>query len=157
APDPIVVTGRDGPRLVTETSNGRVAAYALSKAGPPSLLWERPGRGMGVGHSSDGGLAAGDLDGDGQPEVLYATQDLPTGSAALVAADLQGRERWRHVFPGYDDARPQWNWGGLTLWTPAHLTDPRRLDVYVNTRRSTMHSDVSVALDGRTGAELWTG
>lgn len=157
APDPIVVTGRNGARLVTETSNGRIAAYALSKASPPALLWERPGRGMGVGRPPDGGLAAGDLNGEGQPEILFAAQDPQTGSAALVAADLEGREQWRHVFPGYDDERPQWNWGGLTLWTPAHLTDPRRLDVYVNTRRSTMHSDASVALDGRTGAELWSG
>jgi len=157
APHPIAVTGPDGGRLILETSNGRVAAYRLAKAGPPALLWERPGRGMGLGNAPGGALAAGDLDGDGQPEVLFATQDPPTGAAALVAADLEGRERWRHVFPGYDDERPLWNFGGLTLWTPAHLTDPRRMDVYVNTRHSTMHSDISVVLDGRTGKPIWTG
>lgn len=157
APSPIVVTGRDGTRLVTETSNGRIAAYRLGGAGTPALLWERPGRGMGSGRPNEGGLSAGDLDGDGQPEVLYGTQDPTTGSAALVAAELNGRERWRHAFTGYDDERPKWNFGGLTFWTPAHLTDPTRMDVYVNTRRSSMHSDASYALNGRTGARIWQG
>ena len=89
--------------------------------------------------------------------ILAAGQDPKTGAASLAALDLTGHELWRHVFPGYDSDRPPWNLGGLTLWTPAHLTDPHRLDVYVNTRRSTMHSDVSFALDGRTGAQIWTG
>jgi len=112
---------------------------------------------MSTGSGRPGGLAAGDLDGDGRPEVLLAEEDARTGAAALVAVGLDGRTRWRHTFPGFDRGRPQWNWGGLTLWAPAHLTSKDRMDLYVMLRRSTMHSDVSYALDGRTGAVLWFG
>jgi hypothetical protein len=158
APAPIVVSSRGRPYLITENSNDRVAAYALSpERKSPKLLWQRPGRGMADGSGVTSGLAAGDIEGRGEPAVVFAEQDPKTGAAALVATDLSGHDLWRHVFAGYDSDRPLWNLGGLTFWTLAHLTDPRRLDVYVNTRRSTMHSDVSFALDGRTGAQLWTG
>ena len=156
APMPIVIKAGGACYLVTETSSDQVAAYRLG-AGPPARHWQRRGRGMATGSGPAGGLAAGDLDGDGAPEVLLAEQDAATGAAALVAVDLAGEVRWRHVFPGYDSDRPRWNWGGLTLWTPAHLASPGRLDVYVNLRRSTMHSDLSVALDGRNGREMWSG
>src|SRR5262249_52515648 len=142
-PAPLVVTSEGRRYLVTETSNGRIAAYALSRnRGRPSLIWERAGRGMATGSGIVSGLAAGDVDGDGRPEIVFSEQDPTTGAAALAAVGMDGRERWRHVFAGYDSDRPIWNFGGLTLWTLVHLTDPRRLDVYVNTRQSTMHSDV---------------
>lgn len=157
-PAPLVVTSRGQRYLVTENSSDRVAVYALpTDVGVPKHLWERAGRGMTDGSGVFSGLAAGDLDGDGQAELVFAEQAPETGAAALVAVRMDGRELWRHEFSGYDSDRPIWNFGGLTLWTLAHLTDPKRLDVYVNTRQSTMHSDVSFALDGRTGARLWIG
>ncbi|HZO89861.1 MAG TPA: VCBS repeat-containing protein [Chthonomonadaceae bacterium] len=158
APLPVVVTAGKRKILVTEMSSNRVAAYALSsQSEPPRLLWERPGRGMATGSGRPGGIAAGDVDGDGRPEVVFAAQDGRTGAAALLAVDMNGHTRWKRVFSGFDSDRPQWNMGGLTLWTLAHLTEAGRLDVYVNTRRSTMHSDESVVLHGRTGAVVWAG
>ena len=155
APSPIVLSAPEGAYLVTETSNDRVAAYRLGR-GRPALAWERPGRGMDTGSGPAGGLAGADLDGDGRPEVLLGGQDPDSGAAVLSSVGLDGVPRWRYVFAGYDSERPRWNWGGLTLWTPAYLSRPDRQDVYVNTRRGTMHSDVSFVLDGRTGRLHWS-
>jgi outer membrane protein assembly factor BamB len=100
------------------------------------------------------GAVLADLTADGRRQYLYATT-APTGSARLVAADLDGRELWHHDFPAIPGTAPIWNTGGLILWQAGYFTDGQRQDVLVNVRRSIMHSDETYVLSGRDGRELW--
>lgn len=101
-----------------------------------------------------GGFVLADLDGSGTLATL-AAESAPEGHARLAALAPDGRERWHHHFPRFPGAAPEWNIGGLTMWFAGHFRDPRRCDVLVSLRRSTMHSDETYLLDGRTGEEIW--
>ena len=116
----------------------------------PRELWRRPGR----GHDQINCLSAADVTGDGKCEVVVAGQS-PSGKARVAAVDGDGKTVW-HI--DYDDIHAQryiFRMGGLThLWV-AHLTDPKRCDVYVSIMRSIMHSDVAYAFRGTDGRLLW--
>ncbi|GMU20818.1 MAG: hypothetical protein AMXMBFR13_09140 [Phycisphaerae bacterium] len=140
--------------VVVETPAQRATAIASpSSNGEPELLWHRFGRGM-----SDGsrflGLLAVDLDGDGGAEVVGASQTA-AGQAVLVAWRHDGSEFWRLPFEQTLGAQPVWNVPALTFWWPGHFRDRARIDLFVNTRRGLMHSDVGQLVDGRTGEVIW--
>jgi hypothetical protein len=100
------------------------------------------------------GLVAADLDGDGSCEVIAADRGR-LGQAVLVAYRGDGSTLWEKAFPQTDGAPPVWNTGALTFWWPGHFRRPDRLDVFVNTRRRLMHSDVGQLIDGRDATTLW--
>jgi hypothetical protein len=161
APAPLVVE-RDALRvLVTEESGTTIAAYDVTGAGPagaPRLLWRRRGRGFGGLLLERGGLAAGDVLGDGTAAVVFVTDDPRAGTAQVVAVDaVAGAVRWQTPLPGFDGAVPEWNAGGVTWWGVGRLLGAAHDDVYVTARRSTAHSDESFVLDGRTGRVVWSG
>jgi hypothetical protein len=145
-----------GKCVVVEGPAGQVFAIAPpGKRGErPRLVWQRPGRGMRDGSRAVGLLAA-DLDGDGACEVVAADQ-AREGHARLVAYRGDGTTLWEKAFPQTNGASPAWNGGALTFWWPGHFRRADALDLFVNTRRGMMHSDVGQLLDGRTGATLWT-
>ena len=121
--------------------------------GTPRVVWRRPGRGMGDGSRWLGPLAA-DLDGDGGAEVVAASQD-GSGRAQLVAYRYDGSRLWQTRFDQTPGALPVWNVGALTFWWPGSFRDRGRTDLFVQTRRGLMHSDIGQLLDGRTGAIVW--
>ncbi len=145
------------PRFDPASSLG---APALPGVAAPTVRWRRAAHGMFTGAGTLGGgvpwggLLLTDLAGDGTLSTLAATR-APEGHARLVALAPDGRERWQRDFPAFPGAPPEWNIGGLTMWFAGRFRDARRNDVLVSLRRSTMHSDESVLLDGRTGAEVW--
>ena len=119
----------------------------------PRLAWRRPGRGMGDGSRWIGPSAA-DLDGDGGDEVIAASQDS-SGGALLIAYRFDGSRLWQTRFDQTPGARPVWNVGALTFWWPGCFRARGRTDLFVQTRRGLMHSDIGQLLDGRTGAVIW--
>jgi hypothetical protein len=141
-PMTVVVEGA-AQQIVALQSPGRGAAS-------PKVLWRRPGRGMGDGSRWLGPLAA-DLDGDGGKEIVVADQDA-SGRALLVAYHHDGSRLWKKVFDQTPGAVPVWNVGALTFWWPGQFRSASRTDLFVNTRRGLMHSDIGQLLDGRTGA-----
>jgi len=112
------------------------------------------GSGRFAGGASFGGVVLADLLGNGTLAAVAATR-AEDGHARLVAYGSGGQEIWHHDFPDLPGAIPEWNIGGLTLWFSGHFTHPRRCDVLVSIRRSTMHSDETLLLDGRTGNQVW--
>jgi outer membrane protein assembly factor BamB len=108
---------------------------------------------MGDGSRWLGPLAA-DLNGDGGKEVVAASQDA-TGRALLVVYRPDGSCLWQKRFDQTPGAVPVWNIGALTFWWPGFFRAHGRTDLFVNTRRGSMHSDVGQLLDGRTGTTIW--
>jgi len=97
---------------------------------------------------------AADLDGDGGNEVIAAAQDV-TGRAVLVAYRSNGSPVWQTSFPQTPGNLPIWNVGALTFWWPGTFRSKGQTDLFVNTRRGLMHSDVGQLIDGRSGALVW--
>src|SRR5439155_11464165 len=119
----------------------------------PRVLWRRTGRGMGDGSRWLGPLAA-DLEGDGGNDVVVASQDS-SGRALLVAYRHDGSRLWQRPFEQTPGATPVWNVGALTSWWPGSFRVKGQTDLFVQTRRGLMHSDIGQLLDGRTGAVVW--
>ncbi len=142
--------------VIAEGPGQRVIAIAPphERGEPPRLLWQRPGRGMGDG-SRVTGLLAADLDGDGACEVVAADQ-ARAGHAVLVAYRGDGSVLWEKAFPHTGGAPPVWNTSALTFWWPGSFRRPDQVDLFVNTRRRLMHSDVGQLIDGRAAATVWT-
>ena len=124
------------PRPFASRAGAFTRALAGSRAGPASADWCWP------------------ISWAMAPAVVAATR-AEDGHARLVAYRSNGQHLWHHDFADLPGATPEWNLGGLTLWFAGHFTDPRRSDVLVSIRRSTMHSDETLLLDGRTGSPLW--
>ncbi|MBM4089165.1 MAG: hypothetical protein FJ276_07020 [Planctomycetes bacterium] len=120
---------------------------------PPELKWRRPGRGMRDG-SRTLGLLAADLDGDGGCEIVAADR-AREGHAVLVAYRGDGATMWEKPFEEIPGATPAWNVGALTFWWPGRFLDPNETDLFVNTRRGLMHSDVGQVIRGRDATTVW--
>jgi len=155
---PIVAKLRAGQGRCVIVEGARQQVFAISpprrRGERPQLVWQRPGRGMCDGSRAVGLLAA-DLDGDGVCEVVAADQ-AREGHARLVAYRGDGTTLWEKAFPQTNGALPAWNVGALTFWWPGHFRHADALDLFVNTRRGPMHSDVGWLLDGRNATTLWT-
>jgi hypothetical protein len=155
---PIVAKLRAGQGrcVVVEGPGQQVFAIAPphKRGERPQLVWQRPGRGMRDGGRAVGLLAA-DLDGDGACEVVAADQ-AREGHARLMAYRGDGTTLWEKAFPQTNGAMPVANVGALTFWWPGRFRRADALDLFVNTRRGLMHSDVGHLLDGRNAATLWT-
>jgi hypothetical protein len=155
APAPLAIADRRGLHIVTEVSGGLIAGYRVQPGQAPRMAWSHRGHGMTSANGEPPGrLAAGDLAGDGGPLIVHGGRDR-SGSAAIMASDLDGRIRWTATLRGFDSGRPAWNHGGVTAWTVGRFTATGRHDVFVTARRSTMHSDIGLVLDGRDGHEVW--
>ena len=143
------------PVVVVEAAGGRILAIEppASGTGAARVRWTAAGRGMADG-SRLCGLAAADLDGDGDREVL-AADEHPSGAAQVLAYRADGAVRWRARFDQVPGDAPVWNRSGLTFFWPGRFRDRGRDDVLVSLRRGFMHSDVGVLLDGHTGTEVW--
>ena len=145
----------EGLSVIAEGPGGEIGAIRPPREGTkvPTLLWQRPGRGMRDGSRSLGLLAA-DLDSDGGCEVVAADQ-AKAGHAVLVAYRGDGTPMWRKEFQQIPGALPAWNVGALTFWWPGHFREPGLVDLVVSTRRGLMHSDAGELIDGRTATTLW--
>ncbi|HXJ57034.1 MAG TPA: hypothetical protein VNU68_10245, partial [Verrucomicrobiae bacterium] len=143
------------PVVVVEGAAREIFALQADKTGTnaPQVLWRRPGRGMGDGSRWLGPLAA-DLDGDNGKEIVVATADA-AGRAMLVAYRHDGSVLWQARFDQIPGATPVWNLAALTFWWPGCFRTNGQIDLFVNTRRGPMHSDIGQLLDGRTGALIW--
>ncbi|MCH2202153.1 MAG: hypothetical protein MK102_09290 [Fuerstiella sp.] len=119
----------------------------------PRILWQRPGRGMG-NNFSNGAILAADLDNDHSVEIVCAGRDS-SGAAELVAYRSDGEVYWRHVYSETQGSRPKHNAGALTWWWAGRFRSSEQVDLFVNTRRGLMNSEVGHLLDGRTGGQIW--
>jgi hypothetical protein len=154
---PIAARPAPGKPVVVFSEGAAEAIFAIRPpldGRPAEVLWERPGRGAGDG-TRELGVVAADLDGDGAVEVLAAGRS-PNGCAAVSAYGADGSIRWRRLFERVPGARPVHNVGALTYFWPGRFRSGAALDLFVNTRRGLMHSDVGHLLDGRTGVTVWT-
>jgi outer membrane protein assembly factor BamB len=122
----------------------------------PGMLWSLPGVAMNPspGYARNGPLCpqAADLDGDGRPEVVFASED-EDGRCAVTCVDGRGKRRWRRSIEGCP-------WGGLqagvNLWTFGRFTGRARgLDVYVDIHRRSKGSSEGWVLRGDTGEVVW--
>jgi len=157
APQPLVLQDTTGrPQIVVADPLDRIRGWALSR-GPEAALrlrWEHPGRAMTTQVPQMLGLTAGDVDRDGQEEVLFV-QETREGYSRLVALGLDGQERWHFDFPGFNGRAPVWNEGGTTIWAVGHFLSPDRWDVLVSNRRSIMHSDETVVVNVEARRVVW--
>jgi outer membrane protein assembly factor BamB len=157
---PIVVDldGDGRNEIVLQTAVGEITALKAPPPGnEPTVVWSVPG----VAMSSAGGYVwngplspqAGDVDGDGLPEVIFAAPD-DAGHSTLVCADGRtGKTKWRTVIEGAP-------WGGLQAgvdsWTFGRFTRRSRgLDVYVGVHRRAKNSGEGWVLRGDTGEVVW--
>ena len=157
---PIVVdVDADGRNeIVLQNASRQIVALrpGAGKDGAPEVLWSVPGVSMAYqpGYHWNGGLSpqAGDLTGDGRPEVVYASED-EAGLAAVTVVDGRGKRVWRRSIPGCA-------WGGLQagvdLWTFGRFTGRKKgLDLYVDLHRRSKGSGEGRVLRGDTGEEVW--
>ncbi len=141
--------------VVAEGAAQQVLVLQAPAAGKsePRVLWRRPGRGM-----SDGnrwlGLLAADLENNNGNDIVAASQDT-AGRALLIAYRHDGSRLWQRLFERTPGAMPIWNIAALTFWWPGHFRAGSGTDLFVNTRRGFMHSDVGQLLDGRSGSIVW--
>ncbi len=140
--------------VVVEGAGWQVFAIQPRQGGAARILWQRPGRGMTDG-SRPVGLLAVDLDADGGSEVVFADQ-APRGHAVLTACRGDGSPMWKHEFPQTPGGPVVWNIAALTYWWPGCFREVGKTDLFVNTRRGPMHSDLGHLVDGRTGDVVWT-
>ncbi|MBI3923407.1 MAG: hypothetical protein HY318_18445 [Armatimonadetes bacterium] len=145
------------PLIVAPYGSGEVALLQPPRTSKesPRILWHRPGRGQtNSAESSLWGAEVADLFMDGRREVLVASQ-ATSGEALLLAYNLNGKECWRHVFPRFSGAPPDWNNGGMVQWMAGAFTREGVSEIYASLRRSVMHTDESVVVDVKTGKETW--
>ncbi|HMO83507.1 MAG TPA: hypothetical protein PKC18_01165 [Lacipirellulaceae bacterium] len=155
---PIVCsTGHDdAPMIVVQGSAERIFAIRClgGDQANPEIVWSASGRGIG-NDGLPGTPVAVDLDGDGSPEIVFATR-TSEGAAALTARHTDGSEFWTHAFPGVGGEAAKLNHSCLISWWPGRFRDALKVDLFVNTRRGLMHSEVGHLIDGRTGEEVWS-
>ena len=146
-PVAVAASSRQPTRVIFEGANRHIAALEPPRIqGDPAILcWRLPGAGPAL---------IAELDGDGQPEVVYADQTT-SGAGEIVAADLDGKPRWSRRVAGFPGPHPPWNFGGITSWWVGRYNDTERDDIWVSARRSTMHSDEAWVLRGTDGEPLW--
>ena len=144
---------KEQPTLIVQNGHEEIAAYQKSQDGWHTR-WNQPGWGMTADASNFFGVVADDVDGDGEAEVLFARRGK-TGEAELAVSDADGKLKWTHTFTGIDGAIPVWNSGGITNWTVGRFAHRERSDVFVNVRRSTMHTSEGFCLDGKDGQIIW--
>lgn len=155
------LTENSVPSVVVQGACEQLTMFQPHAAQPlPPASVHVPGRGIYTGSgrfaggASFGGVVLADLLGNGTLAAIAATR-AEDGHAQLVAYASGGQLIWHHDFPDLPGAIPEWNIGGLTLWFSGHFTSPGRCDVLMSIRRSTMHSDETLLLDGRTGSQVW--
>jgi len=147
----------EGPTVIAAGANDRLLAWRLEAASRPTISWRCPGRVPCTRAESavrEGGPVLADLTGDGRLETIAASS-APNGCARLATYRADGSALWHHDWPQFPAGVPSWNTPGLTLFFAGRLTSTKRCDVLVSLRRSSMHSDETYALDGRTGEMLW--
>ena len=146
-PVAVAASSRQPTRVIFEGANRHILALEPPRSqGEPAILrWHLPGAGPAL---------IAELDGDGRPEVVYADQTT-SGEGEIVAADLDGKPRWRRRVAGFPGPHPPWNFGGITSWWVGRYNDTERDDIWVSARRSTMHSDEAWVLRGADGEPLW--
>ena len=147
---PVVVipsTGARSPMVIYEGANHDIVALEppVGAGSSPTIRWRVPGAGP---------VIVAEVDGDGQPEVVYADW-AEDGEGEIAAIDLDGQPVWRQRIIGFPGPHPPWNFGGITTWWVGRYTDADRHDVWVSARRSTMHSDEAWVLRGTDGESLW--
>lgn len=143
-----------GASLLAQDALGRIVCLPAQPGDKWRPRWTAPGRGITADASGYYGVMAADLDGTGARDVIHGRAGAD-GTAELVARRGDGTERWVHVFPGFGGAAPPWNTNGLTHWALGRYTGRTGQDVSVSLRRSTMHTNETHVLDGRTGREVW--
>ncbi len=153
ATDPMTVLVEGAAQQIVALQGPVSSKSEKAQSKPPRVLWRRPGRGMSDGTRSLGLLAA-DLDGNGKQEVVAASQDS-SGRALLIAYRHNGSRLWQRSFEQTPGAVPVWNVGALTSWWPGCFRAKGQTDLFVQTRRGLMHSDIGQLLDGRNGRTIW--
>jgi outer membrane protein assembly factor BamB len=164
APGPVAVTKPDAENLpilvVQGNAEANEASGQLVAFHPPATdessqdLWRIAGRGQSTNWPNTLGPVVADLRGDGGRQLLYSTA-APSGCARFAAMELDGKECWTHDFAEIPGTPPVWNSGGIVLWQAGHFTDPVRQEVLVTVRRSMMHSEETLLLNGSDGRVLW--
>lgn len=158
---PIVVDlDRDGRNeIVLQNAAAEIVALRMPEQlnDLPDLLWKCPGVAMSPsgGYTFNGPLCpqAGDLDGDGYPEVLFATESSH-GTTELNCVDgRNGQAKWRCDV----ESAP---WGGLQAgidtWTIGNfLHRPQGRDVLMGLHLRSKNSGEGWLLRGDAGEVVW--
>ncbi|MGE5532276.1 MAG: FG-GAP repeat domain-containing protein [Bacteroidota bacterium] len=147
------LSGNKGISVLVEDALQRVLCLRPGSTAQ-SLAWSAPGRGITADGSSCYGVIAADVAGNSERVVIFG-RSAEDGTAEVVAVRGDGKTLWSHRFPGFRGATPVWNQNGLTHWSVGRYTGRAGVDVAVSLRRSTMHTDETHLLDGRTGREIW--
>lgn len=157
---PIVadIDGDGRMEIVLQNAVGEIMALRPGRArtDKPTVLWSRPGWAMNhaPGYTLNGYLCpqAGDLDGDGLPEIVFATEDK-SGLCAVSCVDGSGKVRWSRLIEGCPMGGLQ---AGVDQWTFGRfLGREKGLDVYVSLHRRSKGSSEGWMLRGDTGEVAW--
>ena len=158
-PAPLVIRDPRGrPQIVLDDDAEWVRGFAAAEGKtPPRALWRHRGHGVNrpSGPPDHLGLVAGDVDGDGQPEVVLM-EETPAGGARFVALGLDGREHWEHVVPEYGGRAPMHNESGIQQWYLGHFRDRRRLDLIYLAEKNMYTSGVMYLVNTATGRQVWS-
>jgi len=147
---PIVVEGDDGsPNIIVPDLIGYIHCLELSPDNMLRLKWKVRGHGM----VNESGICAGRENGS-QKYIVYAVPN-EKGEARIVKSDLSGQIKWIVDIPLIHHELQTDERGGLMYIHTMPLMQPDTDDVVVTCLKNNQHSGFSIALDGKTGKELW--
>jgi hypothetical protein len=157
-PIAVDLDGDGANEIVVQSAAGEIVALKLAKdiSAPPSVMWSVPGMAMTdqPGYNLTGALCpqAGDVDGDGRPEIVFTSEDV-SGNCALTCVDAMGKLKWSSPFKSCA-------WGGLQAgvdnWTFGKFTGRTNgLDIYVGMHRRAKNSGEAWVFRGDTGQPVW--
>ncbi len=170
------IGGDVGPAVVGRLKPGALVSVVVQKPGlsvaaiditsdqesRTKTRWTVPGRGTfpaDIRHDGQtlagspvpgfGGVVLADVFGSGElATVVAGVGNKGTLQVRAIAAD--GSEIWQHGFPHVPGEER-----AFVVIHAGHLTDKRRADVVVTVQPGHLHSEMTYALDGRTGKEVW--
>lgn len=134
---------------------GEVLCFGKDTSGKRSLKWKVRGRGMIWQYSPEFeyGVAADDIDHDGDKEVIVSGSD-DVGSVVSLY-DHNGKLLWKTRFPEINGGEiTMWD-GNVSFYATAQSSKRKNRDVIVTVQRGIAHGGQMFCLSGTDGTVLW--